>query len=101
MIKFQQSQIKQKKKKNFLFYFTPNGRAGFLLYIGLLSFAEGNWGIFFGFYFLFLSGFNFFLIQKHPGYKELSNLDLTSTVTLTKDMEPSSTKSTISSTNVV
>lgn len=61
-------------KANFGILFTPLGRAVYLILIGFLSFSQGWFGIVIGVLFLCLAMFNFFLIYKHPGYKEAMTL---------------------------
>lgn len=57
-------------KVNFGFLFTAIGRAVMMVLMGLLVFSQGWFGIIVGMMFILLATFNFFIIQRHPGYKE-------------------------------
>lgn len=61
----------EKAKENFGFFFCAAGRAVYLILMAFLAFADGWFGIIVGLCFLGLAAFNFFIIKRHPGYKDV------------------------------
>ncbi|TDH67368.1 hypothetical protein CCR75_005943 [Bremia lactucae] len=57
-------------KINFAFMFSATGKASYILCIAFLAISQGWVGWILGVCFFFLSLFNFFLIHRHPAYKQ-------------------------------
>mmetsp|Transcript_5547 Transcript_5547/g.7653 ORF Transcript_5547/g.7653 Transcript_5547/m.7653 type:complete len:231 (-) Transcript_5547:243-935(-) len=57
---------------NFGFLYNAKGRAMFFLFIGILCFSLGFWGVLLGIAMLVNSLFNFYIIWKYPQYEEMA-----------------------------
>jgi len=62
--------LAEKVKINFGFMFTAIGKATYILSIAFLAFSQGLLGCLLGAFFIILASFNFFLIVKHPAYRD-------------------------------
>lgn len=77
--------LAEKVKRNLGFMFTAFGRAIYIVAIALLAFTQGWFGCIVGALFLLLAAFNFFLIYKHPAYREAMTQSNSSTNNNTTD----------------
>lgn len=62
--------VADRVKVNFGFMFSATGKASYILCIAFLAVSQGWIGWILGVCFLFLALFNFFLIHRHPAYKQ-------------------------------
>ncbi|KUF96216.1 Translational activator GCN1 [Phytophthora nicotianae] len=62
--------VADRVKVNFGFMFSATGKASYILCIAFLAVSQGWIGWILGVCFFFLALFNFFLIHRHPAYKQ-------------------------------
>ncbi|KAF1784668.1 Golgi apparatus membrane protein TVP15 [Phytophthora cactorum] len=62
--------VADRVKINFGFMFSATGKASYILCIAFLAVSQGWIGWILGVCFFFLALFNFFLIYRHPAYKQ-------------------------------
>ncbi|KAG7386207.1 hypothetical protein PHYPSEUDO_000528 [Phytophthora pseudosyringae] len=62
--------VADRVKLNFGFMFSATGKASYILCIAFLAVSQGWIGWILGVCFFFLALFNFFLIYRHPAYKQ-------------------------------
>ncbi|KAG1709043.1 hypothetical protein DVH05_022673 [Phytophthora capsici] len=62
--------VADRVKINFGFMFSATGKASYILCIAFLAVSQGWIGWILGVCFFFLALFNFFLIHRHPAYKQ-------------------------------
>ncbi|KAL3667132.1 hypothetical protein V7S43_008071 [Phytophthora oleae] len=62
--------VADRVKINFGFMFSATGKASYILCIAFLAISQGWIGWILGVCFFFLALFNFFLIYRHPAYKQ-------------------------------
>ncbi|EEY61788.1 uncharacterized protein PITG_13729 [Phytophthora infestans T30-4] len=78
--------VADRVKVNFGFMFSATGKASYILCIAFLAVSQGWIGWILGVCFFFLALFNFFLIHRHPAYKQ-AMMQPTGTATTAQQQE--------------